>query len=184
MKAKLNVLRAQLNVHKAQLGLSALVKNAVCGYVFLIIPLVIISCSGSLSNYGLITPSERVAGEFARFNVRTEYRYYRSGSPLYPNAILGLRKDLRLDPRTLWKEVEMTPLTMKELVGGMQTKAFGLGLYLYGFELTTPDGSPVGSWYSIPTARTLLRMNEDGTIWIETPDIDTYEKFEIEFDRN
>jgi hypothetical protein len=177
-------MKAQLNIHTAPLNVFRHVKNAVWGYVLLIILPGIICCSGSLSNYGLITPSERVAGEFARFNVTSEYRYYSSGSALYPNAILGLRKELRLDPRTLWKEVAMTPLTMKELVGAMQTKVFGLGLYLYGFELTTPDGSPVGSWYSIPTARTLLRMNEDGTIWIETPDIDTYEKFEFEMDRD
>ncbi len=144
----------------------------------------LVSCTGLFRNYGSIRPSERVTGDFERFNVANQMRYYISGSDLYPNAILGLRGDVQLDSRTLWKEVKMTRAKMKELVGDMKTRTFGLGLYLYGFELTAPDGRPVGVWYSIPTARTMLRRNEDSTIWIETPDIDTYEKFEVKVYRN
>jgi hypothetical protein len=151
-------------------------------YALCFLLLGMISCSGLIRNYGLINPSAVITNEFESFRINPELNYYISGSDLHPNAILGLREDLQLDPRTLWKRVVMTPTKMKELVGDMKTKVseFGLSLYLYGFELITPDGRPVGVWYSIPTARTLLRMNEDNTIWIETPDIDTYEKFEVE----
>jgi len=153
-------------------------------YVPLVILLGMISCSGSLRNYGTINPSEEVTGDFERASVKTEWRYYVSGADLYPNAILGLRKDLQLDPGTLWKSVAMTPEKLKELVGDMRAKAFTLGQYLYGFELTTPQGAPIGAWYSMPTARTMVRLNEDGTVWIETPDIDTYEKFEPKIEWN
>ena len=149
-------------------------------HVLFFLLLGMISCSGLLRNYGLINPNAGITDDFERFNVNPEFYYYISGSDLYPNAILGLRKELRLDPRTLWKKVAMTPAKMKEIVGDMKTKVSEYGLFLYGFEMTAPDGRPVGVWYSIPTARTLLRMNEDKTIWIETPDIDTYEKYEIE----
>lgn len=150
------------------------------GALFLLL-LGMISCAGLTRNYGLINPSAGITNDFERFNVSHELDYYISGSDLYPNAILGLRRDLRLDPKTLWKKVPMTPAKMKELVGDMKAKVseVGLSLYLYGFKLITPGGRQVGVWYSIPQARTLLRMNEDGTIWIETPDIDTYEKFEV-----
>ncbi len=151
------------------------------GIIFFLL-LGIISCSGLLRNYGSINPSAGITQGFEHFNVNPEFHYYVSGSDLYPNAILGLRKDLRLDPKTLWKNIAMTPAKMKEIVGDMKARTSQLGpcLYLYGFEMTAPDGRRVGVWYSIPTARTFLRMNEDKTIWIETPDIDTYEKFEIE----
>lgn len=142
-----------------------------------------ISCAALLRDYGRISPSETATGDFERFAVKGGFRYYVSGSDLHPNAILGLRSDERLDPKTLWREVVMTPVAMKEFVEGMNTRAGHLGLYLYGFELTIPDGRPVGVWYSIPQARTMLRVNDDGTLWIETPDIDTWEKYEVRFRR-
>ena len=148
--------------------------------LFFLLFLGMISCSGLIGNYGLMNPSDGIRADFESFNINPEYRYYISGPDLYPNAILGLRKDLRLDPRTLWKNVAMTPAKMKEIVGNMKTRAFQYGLFFYGFEVTIPDGSPVGVWYSIPTARTLLRVNEDKTLWIETPDINIDEKFKIE----
>ncbi|MCK9363668.1 MAG: hypothetical protein M0P74_08750 [Syntrophales bacterium] len=153
-------------------------------YALIVILAGMISCSGSLRNYGMINPSEGATGDFERSKVKTEWRYYVSGADLYPNAILGLPKELQLAPGTLWKSVAMTPEKMKELVGDMKAKTSELSQYLYGFELTTPQGAPLGAWYSIPTARTMLRLNEDGTIWVETPDIDTYEKFETKMEYN
>ncbi len=38
------------------------------------------------------------------------------------------------------------------------------------------NGKPIGVWYSILSAQTFLRMNDDGTVRIDTPDLDTYEK--------
>jgi hypothetical protein len=143
-----------------------------------------ISCSGLIGNYGLINPSAGVTGDFESFRINPDLDYYISGSDLYPNAVMGLRRDLHLHPQTLWKKVAMTPEKMEEIVGYMKAKVAELGLYLQGFELITPDGAPVGVWYSIPPARTLLRVNEDKTLWIETPDIDTYEKFEIRRNRD
>lgn len=142
-----------------------------------------ISCAATLRDYGRISPSETATHDFERYAVNGNFRYYISGSDLYPNAILGLRLDERLDPKTLWREVAMTPAAMKEFVEGMKTRALDLGLYLQGFTLISPDGRSVGVWYSIPQARTMLRVNDDKTIWIETPDLDTWDKFEIEYRR-
>ena len=36
-------------------------------------------------------------------------------------------------------------------------------------------GRPIGVWYSVLWARTFLRMNEDGTGRIDTPELDVYE---------
>ncbi len=38
------------------------------------------------------------------------------------------------------------------------------------------NGRPIGVWYSLLRARTFLRMQENGTVRIDTPDLETYEK--------
>lgn len=143
--------------------------------------LAVAACAGPIfRNYGRIVPSEEMTAAFESHRVDPGLRYYISGSNLYPNALMGLRRDCRLDPETLWKEVEMTPEVLREIVGNMQAKASEYGQFQYGFELSDPEGRPLGVWYSILSARTFIRMQEDGTVRIDTPDLETYEKFEIE----
>ncbi len=148
--------------------------------MLLFLVLGVISCTGFVKNYGLINPSPTVTKDFENFHVDPQLQYYISGSDLHPNAVIGLRRDVAVDPRTLWKKIDMTPGKMEELLWYMKARIsqLGISLYLYGFELLTPDGKSIGVWYSIPTARTMLRVNEDKTVWIETPDLETYEKLE------
>ena len=95
---------------------------------------------------------------------------------------MGLHRDYRLDPETLWKEVAMTPEKMKEIVDNIHTKAAEYGQFPTGYEMTDDKGRPIGVWYSMMTARTFLRMQENGTVRIDTPPLDTYEKFELNMD--
>jgi hypothetical protein len=145
--------------------------------VLLLLCLGVLSCSGSLfRNYGSILPADGGAKDLESGVVRPELRYYTSGSDLYPNALIGLHRDYRLDPDTLWKEVrQMTPERLRELVGDMKTKAQPRQ-FLHEFDLLDTGGKKIGFWYSILTARTYLRFEEDGTVMIATPDLDTYEK--------
>ena len=70
----------------------------------------VLSCSGSLfRNYGQILPAGGETKDLESGVFHPELRYYTSGSDLYPNALIGLHRDYRLDPETLWKEVAMTP---------------------------------------------------------------------------
>jgi len=141
------------------------------------------ACTGHLlRSYGRIDPSAETTRAFESYRVNPEFRYYISGSEVYPNALMGLSRAYRLDPRTLWKEVAMTPETMKEIVTQMQTKAFDYHLFQYGFEMSDNTGRPIGAWYSILKARTFLHMEENGTVRIDTPDLDTYEKLERQVD--
>jgi hypothetical protein len=126
--------------------------------------------------YGQINPSTEATRIFESYQVNPDFRYYISGSDVYPNALIGLHKDYPLDPRTLWKEVEMTPQKMKSIVEYMKTKAFEYFQYQHGFDILDDKGKPIGIWYSILTARTFVRTNPDGTVRIDTPDLDTYEK--------
>jgi hypothetical protein len=138
------------------------------------------ACSGSLfKNYGRINPHTEVTRAFEGYRVNGEYRYYVSGALHYPNALMGLHRDHRLDPRTLWKEVPgMTAARMQEIVDNMKTKASEHNMFQYGFEMSDEKGRPVGVWYSVLWARTFLRMNEDGTVRIDTPPLDVYLRLE------
>ena len=143
------------------------------------------ACAAPLfRDYGRMDPDEGVAGMLEGYRVNPALRFYISGSDLYPNALLGLRRDLRLDPRTLWKEVPMDPATLKEIVGNMKTKAFEYRQFPYGFAIRDNKGETIGVWYSILTARTFVRMQEDGSVRIDTPNLDTYEKFDVEREPN
>jgi hypothetical protein len=145
--------------------------------------LVLILCAGAAGcaslfrNYGAINPNSEVTKAFEGYEVKGDFRYYVSGALMYPNALMGLHKDYRLDPRTLWREVRgMTTARMTEIVDHMKTKASQRNMVLFGFEMSDNKGRPIGVWYSVLWARTFLRMNEDGTVRIDTPELDVYER--------
>ena len=141
----------------------------------------IMACAGALlKNYGRIDPSREATQAFESYQVNTEFRYFTSGPLVYPHALMGLHRDYRLDPRTLWKEETMTPARMKEIVQSMQSKAWDYNLIQHGFDISDDKGRRIGLWYSIMTAPTLVRMQEDGTVRIDTPDLETYKKIRSE----
>jgi hypothetical protein len=137
------------------------------------------ACAGPLfKNYGRITFSQEVTTSLESYTLQSQYRYYVSGSDAYPNALMGLHRDYRLDPETLWKEVDMTPKKMKETIESIKTRASEYWQFPQGYHLLDDKGRPIGLWYSIPTAPTLVRMQENGTVRIDTPDLETYIKLE------
>ncbi len=147
--------------------------------LILILCLSAAGCGSLFRNYGRITPNTEVTQAFEGYRVNSEFRYYVSGAHYYPNALMGLHRDYRLDPRTLWREVPgMTAAKMKEIVDSMKTKASQHNMFQNGFEMSDNNGRPIGVWSSVLWARTFLRMNEDGTVRIDTPPLDVYERLE------
>jgi hypothetical protein len=139
-----------------------------------------IACAGLLAGTsGQIDSSREVTLAFEGYSVNPTYRYYISGSDVFPNALIGLSRDYHLDPETLWKEVQMTPEEMKEIVDHMRAKASQTMLqFPQGFNLLDDKGRVIGVWYSLITARTFVQMKKDGIVRIDTPDLDTYKEFE------
>lgn len=131
-------------------------------------------CAGShLALYGGIIPDGEVTESFEEYRIDPDFNYYISGSDMYPNAIMGLGKAYTLGS-TLWKKVEMTPGQLREFVTNMQRKA----LVIHGFALVDDRGNRIGVWYSILSAATSLRMENDRTVVIPTPALNTYEETE------
>ncbi len=151
-------------------------KRCVRGCLFMALCLSVLACTGMFRNYGRFNPSDAVSQAFATYQVNKDFRYYISGPDLNPTALMGLNRAYHLDPRTGWREVQMTPEKMKEIVEGMNTKALNQREFQKGFELLDNNGRPIGVWYSLMRARTFLRIQEDGTVRIDTPDLETYER--------
>ena len=135
-----------------------------------------LACTSMFRNYGRFNPSDEVLQAFAIYQVNKDFRYYISGPDVNPTALMGLDRSHQLDPATTWREVQMTPEKMKEIVDGMNTKASTHHEFQKGFELLDNSGRPIGVWYSLIRARTSLQIKEDGTVRINTPDLETYEK--------
>ena len=137
-------------------------------------------CTGSFfKNYGRITPDGNVTNAFEKYQVNPNYNYYISGSDVYPRAIIGLDKAYVLD-FDLWKKVDMTPAKLRELVTYMKDKAAAVNFKatLHGFAMLDDKGKEIGVWYSILEAKTSLKMKDNQTVIIVTPDIDTWLQFE------
>lgn len=135
-------------------------------------------CTGMhVKNYGRIIPDRDATLAFEKYQINPQFNYYISGSDVYPNAFIGLDKAYTLEP-DLWKKVEMTPKKFRELVQDMQSKAMSIGQAQHGFAMFNDKGNKIGIWYSILSVKTTLKMKDERTVIIYTPDIDTYLKYE------
>ncbi|MBN1664054.1 MAG: hypothetical protein JW943_10680 [Deltaproteobacteria bacterium] len=140
-----------------------------------------IGCAGmQAKNTGRITPDKKAAVSFETYEIKNDYHYYISGSDVYPNALLGLKKTYALEAvsASLWKKIEPTPADYEALISRMQDRARLLGLFQYGSTVFDHRGNPIGIWYSILSAVTAVKMQDDHSVMIYTPDRDTYQKYE------
>jgi hypothetical protein len=141
--------------------------------------MILSSCAGLWpERIGRIVPDREAALIFEKKQCGDGYQYYYSGSDLYPSALMGLRKDIRLEDDTLWKRIDMTPERCLDMVSHIQTRTLGLGLFPYGFIIQDDRGMRIGVWYSILTATTPVWMLDDRTAVIHTPPVDTYLRYE------
>jgi hypothetical protein len=135
-------------------------------------------CAGLPSkDYGKISLDPSVTGAFESFEIDQDLNYYISGVYAYPNALIGLKKSYTLDS-TLWKKVKMTPELFQEIVLSMQERAFQISHPQYGSAIFDNKGNRIGVWYSILPAITSVKMENEHTASIPTPDIRTYDKYE------
>lgn len=155
--------------------------GTILSFIGIVVLLLCTGCAGTLfKNYGSITPDQETTKAFENYQINPDFNYYFSGSDVYPNALIGLNKTYTLDS-TLWKKIEVTPKTFQEMIHYMQTKAMSLNMNQHGFAIIDDKGKKIGVWYSILSARTSVRMIDDHTVMVLTPDLDTYEKRDTEW---
>jgi hypothetical protein len=151
------------------------IKKAFFRIFALLVLCVSMSCVGI--NYGNIMPDAAVTKAFEAFQIDPDMNYYYSGSDVHPNAIMGLKRNYVLDS-DLWKPIEAQPKIFKDLITGMQTKALEYGTFQHGFVMKDNKGQPIGVWYSILRAATVIKMGEGNKVTVFTPELDTYKEGE------
>ncbi|MBW2630784.1 MAG: hypothetical protein JRC90_03295 [Deltaproteobacteria bacterium] len=166
----------KLRIYSANIKAIRKIITVIC--VFLILSS--FGCTGLHSgSYGKITPDRNVTQAFETFQVNPDFNYYISGPDVYPHVIIGINKNHTLKSE-LWKKREFTPETLKNLVEDMKFRVMEFYETPHGFDILDNDGNDIGDWYSIFSATTIVKIEEDHSVIIITPDIDTYEKYEIE----
>jgi hypothetical protein len=145
---------------------------------YLILPILFCGCAGNLKGYGSIRPDRNVTKAFEAFQVNSDFNYYYSGADDYPNALIGLEKKNRLEPDNLWKRMASKQTGFKDVIKQMQSRALTIGHSQYGFIILDDQGRQIGVWYSILEAPTAVKMIDERTVLIYTPDLDTYMKHE------
>jgi len=165
-------------VKQRRMIVPSLSKNLIpCLSVFIVLSLM--GCAGlQAKNFGRITPDKEASASFEKFEIKTDYHYFISGSDVYPNALMALKKDYALDAGTLWKKIEPTPEDFEALVTRMQDKARLLSLFQYGSAIYDSRGNRIGIWYSILSAITMVKKQNEHTVIVYTPNIDTYQRYE------
>ena len=146
-------------------------------FVLIVMSLLLVGCSGMTHmQWAMFKASDDVKKNFETFQVNPAYNYYYSGPDAAPIAILGVKKELSLEPADLWKTVN-TPAVLEDLVKGMEYRLRGLNQYAWGFDIIDRKNNHIGVWYSIPIATTSV-YEKDDTVVIYTPDMETYLKLE------
>lgn len=125
--------------------------------------------------YGDIIPDEKVDKAFSSYVMNPAYDYYYSGPEVYPNVIIGVRKDLVLEP-DLWKQLRNDWKLFRDMVQGMQSKAREHGESVFGFVIRDDQGEPVGVWYSILRARKFCEMKGVKTIVVYPPNLTIFKE--------
>lgn len=130
--------------------------------LLVVLPIFFTGCAG---NYGKLDRSMEVKQMFESLSISPNYRYYYSGPESNPFAILGIQKDYELKS-SLWKSVD---LNRDMLESWMRLSDHGsLGFPANGYYILSPDGNPVGVWYSIWT-NTTVKFVADKQVIVHTP---------------
>ncbi len=142
--------------------------------MILILFMVLFMMGFSGGRYGNIYPDGQVTKDFDTFKIDPEMNYYYSGPDLYPNALIGLKKQYVLDSN-LWKSFKPTPESFRDMIIHMQDKAQEYREYQHGFIMYDDKKHPIGIWYSILKARTFTQMGEGNKVRVYTPDLMLYQ---------
>ncbi|MBP8980975.1 MAG: hypothetical protein KBG09_07025 [Syntrophobacterales bacterium] len=147
-------------------------RKAMSWILALIAALTICGCLGG--RYGNILPDGQTTKDFDAFRIDPGMNYYYSGPDLYPNALIGLKKEYVLD-NDLWKPIQPTPASFRDMIIHMQEKARDYREFQHGFLMYDDRGKPIGVWYSILKARTFVKMGEGNKVVVYTPDLMIYQ---------
>jgi hypothetical protein len=122
-----------------------------------------------MRSFGKFVPDNNAKAAFETFQVNQDYRYYITGSDLYPVAILALHKSHTMG-NDLWKELSLTQDSLKEIVTFMQLRLMGCCLQSqFGFLVYDPNGKQIGILYSYLGVGIAFKVDNDGVVKVYGP---------------
>jgi hypothetical protein len=136
------------------------------------VALILIVRRFSGGRYGQLLPNDQATADYESFLVNPDLRYYLSGPDLCPNAIMGVAKTWELDS-DLWKQRDLEPEGMRELVASMQARAGQSLSLLHGFAIYDDKGGRIGNWFSLPGLPVTIKITGEHRVAISTPSVDT-----------
>ena len=146
--------------------------------VFLAAGVLLSGCGGmTLQKWAMFKSDDDVKMSFESYTLNPAYNYYYSGPDAGAIAVLGVKKDLILEPADFWKPIT-SPEQLKDVVVGMEYRLRGLNQYAWGFDIIDRENTKIGIWYSIPKATTRAHEKGNSVVAIYTPDAETYIKME------
>jgi hypothetical protein len=121
------------------------------------------------NRYGNLRPSLETTNAYLSFQVDPGMSYFISGSDVYPNAIVGVRKSWTLQS-DLWKPVAMDAKAMKGWVEAMKNVGFAAGVIPYGYEIFDDRDQKIGNWFSLPGQKITVWIREQNRFDLSTPE--------------
>jgi hypothetical protein len=132
-----------------------------------------------MHSFGKFVPDDDAKIAFEKFQVNPDYRYYITGSDLYPVAILALNKSYSMG-NDLWKELWLTPDSLNEIVINMQIRLLGCCLQNpFGFSVLDRQGKQIGMLYSYLGVGIVFKVDDNNVVKMYGPrDDDLLKKYQ------
>jgi hypothetical protein len=120
-------------------------------------------------NYGSFVPDRTLTANIKNFVMDKESNYYFSGPEASPTAIMGLKKKYVLN-NALWKPILNRQQCLELLQCMVDSDAKQQVRSLFAYRMYTPDGEPIGEWYSEIWSRKRIVMGEGNSVVVYTPE--------------
>jgi hypothetical protein len=118
--------------------------------------------------YGTLRPNGAVTRAYEQHQLSPDLIYYSSGSDAYPHALMGIDRHFHL-VSDLWKQRDFDPVTFRNTIRNMQSRALSTMETLHGFEIVDQRDRRIGTWFSVLEVRTTVKMLKDNQVRVDTP---------------
>ena len=111
--------------------------------------------------------NKEVLDQFMAATILPGHRYYTTGVPNNPDAILGLKKDYTLQTDR-WKERNLDSQQLRQLVGMMNDTYGVVQVGVAGCDVFNDKNEKIGVWYAA-TVRSNVEMVGDMAVTVNPP---------------
>ena len=133
-----------------------------------VIHITLIGCAVTGKSSG-VTNSQAATDIWHSYEILPNYHYYYAGPDAQPFYVIGIDNRYKLMSK-LWKPVDLTPEMLKRWINYLNPRA-GYSPYLYGADITGPNGERIGLWYSVRDWRLTgsATLGEDNRVFVTMP---------------